>query len=480
MTKPAPFPSRLSLSFLATLSNAGFFLLLTLLAFLFHYRSGLFYHWDEWNALDRFVAQGFDAAFLSHNEHFLPLFFITYFSQISIVGLNYWALIVVSLLLHSFNALLLSIFLTRLADAVESFKTSHTQIAARLIAALYLISALHSETLQWAFEQSLVLRQIASIVSLLAALSYLKHGKASALAISLVMTLLAPFLFGSGLLLPVEMLLLVAFLYIASTSLDISFYSRSRKLLFSSFALLIPVLLIYYLNRKGAGHTVDDMKLQGGLLQIFSYIFCASQFGTVLRGVGFYPSLELDAASNFLPLFIRARISAEIFFSLSGTAISIALLLLYRRSEHRRRNVSLWLFGQCWILLSFILPALGRWQYGLIQSLSLRYQYTALVGLALVAMPLVLEFLEHIWQNPKRKQWQRFGFIYLAYHCGLAAILAYHFIYYTEKGSQNKQYIHQLLNSAPNSDPTLIHFPESLAPGIHPLRIREIAHAIEN
>ena len=96
-------------------NNAAFLTALCIAGFVVHYRANLFYNWDEWVILDRFLNNGFSEALRRHNEHFLPLYFGIYFSEVNFFLKLYDGLILFSLLILVINSWLVSKILALLS-----------------------------------------------------------------------------------------------------------------------------------------------------------------------------------------------------------------------------------------------------------------------------------------------------------------------------------------------------------------------------
>ena len=169
-------------------------------------------------------------------------------------------------------------------------------------------------------------------------------------------------------------------------------------LLTAGMAFAIPVYL-YYHHLHGAGHSVTDAQPLGDPKTLWNYIYIGTQVGTVLRGLALFPSLgidELDAMLMRLCSYVThtgdIRRALRIYANF-GAYISFAFLIAALLVKPRRKNVCCWCLGQALMFGAFLLPAFGRWQLGVNQSLSLRYQYQALPGLYLIMLPALMWLL---------------------------------------------------------------------------------------
>jgi hypothetical protein len=170
------------------LSSLSFFMLLLFISFFVHFRSQCYFYWDEWHLLKRFSSSGFQGVVYSHNEHFLPLFFAFYFLEAKLLKGCYAAYLTISLLFHAVNALLLSLSLEELLS-----KKPGSRAASRILGVLFLISSLHTETLQWAFEQSLIISQFLFFAALLSGIGFVRTGNKMCFVLALLSALSSPF-----------------------------------------------------------------------------------------------------------------------------------------------------------------------------------------------------------------------------------------------------------------------------------------------
>ena len=187
----------------------------------------------------------------------------------------------------------------------------------------------------------------------------------------------------------------------------------------------------------------------------------------MLRGVSLFPDYDLRAANDYvLRDLIKAR-TPELKMAWVGAGLSILILLaaLWRR-EDKTRILVLWLVGQIFIISTFFLPALGRWQLGAIQALSPRYQCAAMIGLMLMLVAL--------FENRKHAL-SIFAWLAIA----VQLVVAADFSYFTENGARNRIYIEQLkeyrsLEKSAQSKAVAPLVPPHLIPGSDPNRLSVI------
>lgn len=416
--------------------HPSFFTVLLAVVIGVHLRTPLFYFWDEWHVLERFLERGAAGAIYTHNEHFLPLYFFYYFLQSTVFGDAYLLLILSGLLLHSVNCWLLARFLARLSGLAGAGSSR----GAKVLALLYALSPLHGEVLQWAFEQSVLLAQLVSLLGFHAVLSYCESRRMRFLFGIAIAALSAPLFFGNTFnFLPQCLLLACALVASGSASLR----SSARRVLAVGVSALIGVACaagLYLLNTDGAGHGVKDADLGHNPLESALYAIVGGELGTVLRGLGLFPSLEASA-----PALLLGE-GGELQGAALGFLASLALLALSWGKHGARKALAFWLLGQGMILSAFALPALGRWHLGLAQSLSLRYQYGALVGLAVMVLPL---FGQAAHASPASfavpNRWRSFlGTLLLSAHLGAALAMGYLFRYFTDQAVPNEIFVDEL------------------------------------
>ncbi len=417
------------------------FAIFFVLALLSHLRLDPFFYWDEWHVIERFQKQGLPGVIYTHNEHFLPVFFSFYYLEILLLKDHYLRYLVVSLFLHALNTLLLYRLLCTLSSPER--ESSKIPLAISLI---YMLSSLHCEVLEWSFVQCVLLAETATLIALNGTLDFLKKGKKTALAVTLISLALAPFLFGNGFSAVFQVLLLVFLVGIWSDKSQFMPRLKSALLLSALVAVVfVGTFLIYTSQKSGSAPKIEAAGVAANFQAILAYMFVGGEYGTVLRGLGLFPSLENAAAEYWLSPRLRAILNPEIFFALIGAVLSATILLVsLLLGDDKRRSFRLWLLGQLIILSVFSLPAIGRWQFGIAQSLSLRYQCAAITGLCIMLLP----FFEGLINFSKNRFGESRGFVivqlFLCYYIAVHLVLGVRFNYFTEKGVTNRLFIAQL------------------------------------
>lgn len=441
-------------------------LILWVVSFAVHFRFDVFYHWDDFDVLGRFAEQGLPSVLQPHNEHFLPLGLGLYFLETKLCGIHYGRLILVSTLLHATVGLLLAVFLTKLVNKVNPVPR-----AAQALSLLWLIAGVHIETMNWAFIQLNMFCEILTLGALIFAVEYLRSGKLEDAIRSALCCLFAPLCFGNGLRLPFMIAPLALFELLRAGK-----FSRQSLRSFAGLALIVAasgsVVLLY--SRMADGKKPSLVEIQAHFQEVASYLLVGTQLATVLRGLGLFPSLYLEAPQHAAPEWIAPYMTAEVFFASIGAVCSLALLAAMWKLPRGR---ALWFLGQCFLVSAFALPALARWNLGTFQSLAMRYQYNALYGLAVLLMPLFLRFFATAGRTPLR----------LALSCWVAVFtvsqlyLASELDYFTRRGRENRAYVDRLRHwyaegREPAATPVM---PDGLNPSNDPMLIYRVLHFLD-
>ncbi len=396
--RTADLPHSATLSLIAIIALAFAFLLLTrsaeftalptakLFALFFaigfgvHFRISAFLFWDEIYLLEQFMRRGgFSGVIYRHNEHFLPLFFSWFYAQCRLFGDSYALMLIVSNIIHAINAMLLAALLERLVPPRAGLRT-----AARIGALMFLISGLHAETMQWAFEQCLLLAQTATFLAMLAILEYLGSARPRYLLGAALSCAAAPLLFANGFIAPLQIgLMLLLVTHLGATTRQR--WTRSFAAFASASAAVLLPAALYLTFKKGVGSGVENAKPFDDLQKLWDYLWVGSELGGTLRGLGLFPFF-----ANTDPVkLLGSNPRPEHSLALWGFVASLLVLAYTVWKRPRPESARVWLLGQLLIITSMLLPALGRWQYGMEQSLSLRYHYGTIAGLIVMLFPLL-------------------------------------------------------------------------------------------
>lgn len=371
---------------LSSLSEGRYFLALLLLSLL-HFRSAVFFYWDEWDVLLLFCERGARSILQAHNEHFMPLYLLLFYLQKLIFADRYLLYILSSLALHALNAYLLSRLFNLLFQNLPSRRS-----VSRWLAIVFLLSSLHIEVLQWAFTLQIELSFSFVLLGALALFSFLASRRVLLLLALFLCSLGAAFSFANGYVLLLLLLLLFIFrTFVMSTAFSLKSFNPSY-LMRSSQAFLIILLgsaLAFSLRTQFALDVSTPPPVFQHHTEFGIFLFVGTHFGVMLRGLSLFPSLSFFAPRQLLDSW-HLLFPPEIALSLLALFFSLLLLLFYLRPSMRReRAVHYWILGELWLIFTFLLPALGRWNFGILAALSLRYAYFSLPGVLFILAPLL-------------------------------------------------------------------------------------------
>lgn len=451
----------IQLAISGAISGFSYFVLVVMASSVLFFSTKPFYYFDEWYVLFRFSEQGLSGVWFPHNEHFLPLFLSWYYFLTSSFGDLYEAVLGLGLIIHALNALLLSFVL-------ESF--SLTRKVSQIASLLFALSALHLEVLEWGFEHSILLSATLGLLGLLLSRRYMLSGEGIDLFLSCLIFACSPLLFGNGFIFPpmVFLILLSSFLLPRGEGdlrLNVGTFALRLSLfgLFSAVFLIIP-LMLYVVNKSTHADKADVPSfdfLFGAMEPIFHYILVGSGIGTVLRGLGFYPSLALthidEGLLSFSPV-VHARVVEmlgelvlmETALALVGYLILFVILiisLLFLRADSERRLVLFsFLSGLMVLVCAFILPASVRWNFGSFQALALRYQYVALIGLVFLMVPFFCLVREALFSKFDLIRFSAIGGMSILVFGWLfvQSFLVLSYSYFRHYGEEHRVYIQEL------------------------------------
>lgn len=346
------------------------------------FQSCLFFNWDEWHVLVRFQERGLPGVIYRHNEHFLPVFFLAYFIESKVMQGNYALMLHLSYAIHALNTLLFLLILEKVLPQTKKYSAMLI-----LLGLGYAVSGLHGETLHWAFELCVLLSIQVFAWSLLIIYGKREDGRLSRRQLFglFLLSVLSPLLFGNGfVLLPIVGMFAWYREYALLGSSFFASIRRSIPAVLASLAGMVPPVLGYHFYQEGAGHVVQESRLFANIPELLNYIFVGTQVGTLLRGLGLVPNLEMFVSLRLPEFMLTPAVRPEIILADIGAGISVAILFLCGM----RKNWSLWVLAQLFLCVCLILPALGRWEHGVQQSLALRYHSMMLFGLLMLLAAL--------------------------------------------------------------------------------------------
>lgn len=391
---------------------ALFFLMLWIAVVTMFARADLFFYMDEWHLMQRLHDHGWSSAFQAHNEHFIPLFFLSYFLQLELFRDFYLGFILISAALLAFAGIL--------CGKVAASFSPRPQAVAPLIAIGFSISALHSETVAWAMVQGALYVFILRSITILGALHYLRTGESRGALVSAIAALLSPLFFGAGLLAFSDVFLVAIFarFFIPVTTV------RIIKIL---AALILPFIIVMTLYATAPNSSVAISTSQPFSLSAYlHYVSLGTILGAITRGLGFWPFAELSSGNQFLAFLASLLAACALFFIPKRFAIPRLLPTL--------------LFG---ILLTsgvFFLTGIGRASSGPTQALAMRYCSLALLGVCILVLPL----LQCLLQLREQKNARHFVALLALLFVSSQVYLTTNFNYYWKQGALTRDFLDQV------------------------------------
>ncbi len=154
---------------------------------------------------------------------------------------------------------------------------------------------------------------------------------------------------------------------------------------------LCVVSMVYGSFRDGFHHDETGQMFASTAVEIGNFILAGSQFGTILRGTGFYPFHNVQPSiCQYLPGSASPE-DCKFFFYWLGAGVNVLLLVVYffaGERKGRRGRIVFWLLGNAIIFCSFVLVAAGRAHLGDFYATSLRYQAFPQIAWAILVLPL--------------------------------------------------------------------------------------------
>ncbi|MCC6954040.1 MAG: hypothetical protein IT290_07970 [Deltaproteobacteria bacterium] len=372
------------------ISNRRLLCALIFLSSAIHFRSSAYFHWDEWHLMQSFYENGLSRIFQAHNEHVLPIAFSVFRAEMAMFGSNYGMYLLLSIFVHAINALLLIGLLQTLFSTLP-----HARAASVLAGVLYALNGLHAESVQWGMEICITLLQTFTLLALRATERYVRTPKPRLLAPIAAYSILAPLTFGNGLCLPA---LVGCFGWLvwrlrSSREDDVKVMNVVLAVILSTVGSAAAAAL-YVIHRVPSNVPPIPSTLGEKIEGMVTYALTASQLGTVLRGIALIPHYEPAVAQRLYPSAIASTLPQPWLWIILGFAVGIGLAILAIRVLGRRDGFAVAVSGQLLILVPMILPAIGRWELGPLQSLSIRYHVLPLTGLFLLLFPVALLLFE--------------------------------------------------------------------------------------
>ncbi len=420
------------------LSPGKLFLLYLAIGLGIYFRKDAFFQFDELHVLERLHINSDLGFFSPHNEHFIPLFLVVYKIQNLLFGDAYSPYLIVCALLHAINGLLIVRLLSEVTPDSSLYKNVR-----HAIGFLFIISGFHGEILEWGMSQCILLSQLFSLLAIIYGLRHARSGEKKDFVIFFFSGLAAPLFYGRAMLLPFELLLV--YLLARYQSAKSTQWPGTKRVLFGAVAFFMVSVALYLTHRHGSGSNVDQAATSPALLPILAYAIYGVSLGTILRGLGLVPIVNIHSLEPFMPWWLADDILPSVLAGL-GILLSLFLLLHYRRRQIPGISKP-WMFWFCGVgimFLNLLLIAVGRYQLGYGQALSPRYHYAPLIGLALALYPILAAWLSR-WSNLSlSKALLSTAGVLLFLHFASELWLNMNYIFYPKNGYHMREYVTEL------------------------------------
>jgi hypothetical protein len=405
-----------------------------LLPIAWHLNTRTYFFGDDFMYFEQFNKGWLHSIFYRHNEHVLPVFSSFFKIQFSVFGDWYRPYSLVSLLLLSVvTHTLYCVF----EDLTKLFKLN--VLLAPLLSLLFLLSGLHSETVQWLTCQSTLLSLLFRLFCYYFILRYLRQEEKRHLFYAAISALLCPLSFAGGFTLPIEVALL---LY----ALPLHEGKRNKTVLLLGVGIIglavalaaVPYILL--MDTPGTGLRVAQASAPSATTA-FRYVAFGGYFGTVVRGTGLIPIVSISDGYKFFPTISSIFGSFDYFGSALGIAITLAVYLILAKRLKAKGLNRLFFFSQMLIILPFLISCIGRTRFGVDYSLQLRFHSVSLLGLCL-AILCISSCISR--PNKFSKIKYLLGFLALASHLYSQQIIVDSMTFFTSRGPRTRSFVEQI------------------------------------
>lgn len=316
--------------------------------YFFLFRNRVWFHHDDFDFLVGSANFNFSYLVAPHNEHFLPIFRILYYSEYSLFGLNFTPFFIISILLHLF----ILFVLYKITNILTTKK-----FYAYLAVFLFTINSTFFEVILWSTSQQLLLSSLFIGISFLAWLKYRQKKTNNWLITSSISSILAAFSSGFGVLYP---------LFISIVSIFDKKINKLGKLFFILSALLTLVIFWYF-----AGKSLTVVTKQSLSLNDFPHVIYFILIGLI----------EGMLSRFFWAPFTPSRIAKTDLILMPVLNISILIFLIYLLSKtgfKKGKNLFMKVVLASLSLFPYLAISLGRYPYGAKAAMSERYVYLPL------------------------------------------------------------------------------------------------------
>lgn len=345
-----------------------------------------FFYWDEWSWLSQ-MSQNNYSLLQPHNEHFLPIIKFLYESIFSVFGNNYLVFIIINIFLHTLTASSLYLLINNL------FKRRTFAFIGLII---FFYNGLHWENIFWGFQSQIILTTFFTIWAVIYAQKFVQSKANWHLATCILLSFLAYFCFGLGILAAI-----FSFTYI-SISLILSKFDKQIFLkslsLFIVFFFQFTFALIYTRSE-----TQFQIIASSGLINSLK-----SMVLYFINSIFFLPSR----------FFFHFGFGSSYYFSLPIFSLILFCSAVFISSVKKNsRLLKNFILGLCFFLIPISLLAISRYKEGVFQGLSDRYAYVYLTGFTILFISISAFVLNHSilshYLNRNFKYFITFSFVFI-------------------------------------------------------------------
>jgi hypothetical protein len=322
-------------------------------------------YWDQWSTVDNLMHSGdqisWSQLWAQHNEHRIPVARVACFADLLLFGGRNISLLIEIYLVQLFHLLIFAWMIWR-----ESSLSPAARWTALGLLLFCMFSPIQIENFSWGFEVTFVMAGFAASLAFACALWYSKAARKDGSAI-----------------LPLVLCLLTAFVSECSlangtlvwpTLLFLAFalrFARGAKLLIAGAGTL--AIAVYLKGYQSPGHHSNPLTSIRHPFAIAKYVvtYFAGTWDPSLPSTSVWPTISE---------------------SLTGLAIGVALLSAFRvfRKSSSVSRLEIFLSAEMiFVLMSAIITALGRVDFGTVQATASRYQTIALVFWASLGLLLL-------------------------------------------------------------------------------------------
>jgi len=334
--------------------------------------------------LGRLLAVGEWGALLEAGPGILSAAFIAL--QVSLFdGLSYQIPLFINFGLHVANSVLVGLLISRLVGRAQGL----TQVGSSC-AVLFSIIALAGVPLTELSFQADLLSATCTMLALLFAWDYLLRRGLPRLTLVFLLSLAAPLVLDEGVLTPLLLAVFLCFGQLIQLEGKIRLFmkSYSRGFLIVVFCSAIATACSLFIA-NAFGNSLA-LPTQASFKQLFIF----SEFGVVLRGFGYFPSLTTELIAGQLPLSLKGVVSPELYLAFVALLASSVPWILFSFGDKRHLGVSFFVFGTLFAFASSAGVLLPRFGSDILALASTPAAYLGCTSVLFIALPMLHHLFE--------------------------------------------------------------------------------------